>query len=225
MKIVMIAPTPFFADRGCHTRIYGEITALQRLGHEIKLVTYGLGRDMPGIQTIRCYNFPWYEKLTAGPSVWKIMLLPFIALRAKKVIKEDNPDIVHAHLHEGAFVAKFCQFFYKKPLYVFDCQGSLSGEIIQHKFIKKGGILHYFFSWLEKKIDNWFPVITQSENLYCQIKDMRGGVSNKIINVMDAVDINMFYPRDPDIELVKNIISAYQSPEYCLWDCWRNTKG
>ena len=33
MRIMMIAPTPFFADRGCHTRIYGEITALQRLGH------------------------------------------------------------------------------------------------------------------------------------------------------------------------------------------------
>ena len=33
---------------------------------------YGLGRDMPGVETVRCFNFPWYRKLTAGPSVWKI---------------------------------------------------------------------------------------------------------------------------------------------------------
>ena len=72
MKIVMIAPTPFFADRGCHTRIYGEIRGLQAMGHRVILVTYGLGRDMPGAETVRCFNFPWYRKLSAGPSVWKI---------------------------------------------------------------------------------------------------------------------------------------------------------
>ena len=52
MKIIMIAPTPFFADRGCHTRIYGQISALQRLGYKIKLVTYGLGREMETVETI-----------------------------------------------------------------------------------------------------------------------------------------------------------------------------
>ena len=101
MRIMMIAPTPFFADRGCHTRIYGEITALQRLGHEVELVTYGLGRDIEGVKTVRSYNFPWYKKLTAGPSVWKILLLPFIYHTARKEIKRYNPDIVHAHLHEA----------------------------------------------------------------------------------------------------------------------------
>jgi len=37
MKILMIAPTPFFADRGCHTQIYEEILALQKLGMKLKL--------------------------------------------------------------------------------------------------------------------------------------------------------------------------------------------
>lgn len=200
MKIVMIAPTPFFADRGCHTKIYGEIIALQRLGHEVKLVTYGLGREIDGIETIRCFNFPWYKKLSAGPSVWKILLLPFIALKAKKTIKFYEPDIVHAHLHEGAFIAKFCSLFHRKPRYIFDCQGSLSGEIVQHKFVKKGGIFYKFFVWLEKRIDGWFPVITQSENLYQQLLNM-GVPEDKIINVLDSVDTEMFIPREADIKL------------------------
>lgn len=201
MKIIMIAPTPFFADRGCHTRIYGEITALQRLGHEVKLVTYGLGREICGIETIRCYNFPWYKKLTAGPSVWKILLLPFIAFKAMQTIRLYKPDIVHAHLHEGAFVAKFCSLFCKMPLYVFDCQGSLSGEIVQHKFVKEGGLFHKFFLCLEKRINQWFPIITQSENLYQLLRGM--GVSeNRMINALDAVDTGMFMPKEPDAGLV-----------------------
>ncbi len=166
MKIIMIAPTLFLSDRGCHTRIYGEITALQKLGHEIRLVTYGLGREMDGIETIRCFNFPWYKKLGAGPSVWKILLLPFIIFRAIKAIKLYKPDIVHAHLHEGAFAARVCRLFCRRPQYIFDCQGSLSGEIVQHKFVKQRSVFYNFFVWLEKRIDGWFPIITQSENLY-----------------------------------------------------------
>lgn len=203
MRIMMIAPTPFFADRGCHTRIYGEITALQRLGHEVELVTYGLGRDIEGVKTVRSYNFPWYKKLTAGPSVWKILLLPFIYHTARKEIKRYNPDIVHAHLHEGAFIAKFCKTFdkNKKRLYVFDLQGSLSGEIIQHKFVKENGIFHKFFIALEKKINSWFPIITQSENLYNQLITM-GVEEERIVNAMDAVDTTAFAPTEPDKELV-----------------------
>lgn len=202
MKIVMIAPTPFFADRGCHTRIYGQISALQRMGYKIKLVTYGLGREIESVETIRCFNFPWYKKLSAGPSVWKIFLLPFIAFKTKKAIKIYQPDIVYAYLHEGACVAKFCSYFHKKPIYVFDCQGSLSGEIIQHKFVKEGGIFHKLFGYLEKRIDNWFPVVTQSENLYRQLKNM--GVSEQgMINALDAVDTRLFTPREPDMKLAE----------------------
>lgn len=202
MTIIMIAPTPFFADRGCHTRIYGQISALQRMGYKIKLVTYGLGREIDGVETIRCFNFPWYRKLSAGPSIWKIFLLPFIAFKAKKVISVYKPDIVYAYLHEGACVAKFCSFFHKDPLYVFDCQGSLSGEIVQHKFVKEGGIFHKLFYRLERKIDGWFPVVTQSENLYLQLSHM-GVPEGRMINALDAVDTDLFAPRMPDMKLAE----------------------
>ena len=202
MKIMMIAPTPFFADRGCHTRIYGEITALQRLGHEIILVTYGLGRDIEGVRTVRCFNFPWYKKLSAGPSVWKILLGPFLLFKAMETIRSFRPDLVHAHLHEGAFIARFCSYVFRKPQYVFDCQGSLSGELLAHRFVKEGSLLHRLFIRLERRINGWFPIITQSENLQAQL--VRNGADpDRIVNAMDAVDTAMFYPRQPDAALAK----------------------
>jgi len=31
-KVLNIVPTPFFADRGCHMRILGEMKALKKMG-------------------------------------------------------------------------------------------------------------------------------------------------------------------------------------------------
>ena len=202
MKIVMIAPTPFFADRGCHTRIYGEIKGLQKIGHRVILVTYGLGRDVPGVETVRCFNFPWYHKLTAGPSVWKILLLPFIAHTARKTIRREKPDIVHAHLHEGAMTAAWCRIFCRKPRYVFDCQGSLSGELAGHHAVQPKGMLFRMVRFIEKKTDHLFPVVTQSEQQVRILKAF-GVPDEKICNAMDAVDTDLYHPMEPDEELAK----------------------
>ena len=44
LKILMIAPTPFFADRGCHMQIYEQARALQKRGHDIRITTYNIGK-------------------------------------------------------------------------------------------------------------------------------------------------------------------------------------
>ena len=204
MKIVMIAPTPFFADRGCHTRIYGEIKGLQKIGYRVILVTYGLGRDVPGVETVRCFNFPWYHKLTAGPSVWKILLLPFIAHTARKTIRREKPDVVHAHLHEGALTAAWCRIFCRKPLYFFDCQGSLSGELAGHHAVNAKGMLFRMVRFVERKIDHLFPIVTQSEQ-QVQILKSFGVPDAKICNAMDAVDTDLYHPMEPDMELAREL--------------------
>lgn len=204
MKIVMIAPTPFFADRGCHTRIYEEIKSLQSLGHQIILCTYGLGRDMPGIKTVRCFNFSWYKKLSAGPSYTKIFLLPFLTYTTIKTIIKFKPEIVHPFLHEGALVARFCKLFFPKKKYFFDMQGSMVGECLEHKFFRSGGFFYKLAVWLEKKISSWFFIITQSEYLTNYLISL--GVSkDRIANVKDGVDINFFKPFAFDNGLAKKI--------------------
>lgn len=204
MKIVMIAPTPFFADRGCHTRIYGEIKGLQALGHRVVLVTYGLGRDMPGAETVRCFNFPWYRKLSAGPSVWKILLLPFVTHTARKTIRKEKPDIVHAHLHEGAVAARWCRIFCRKPVYIFDCQGSLSGELAGHKAVRKNSLAFRIIRSVEKRIDRFFPILTQSGQMVAQLNSF-GVPNSRICNAMDAADTDLYRPAEPDRTLAESL--------------------
>lgn len=197
----MIAPTPFFADRGCHTRIYEEIVALQNMGHEILLCTYGLGRDVEGIKTVRTVNLPWYKKLSAGPSKTKFLLLPCLLITTLKTIKKFKPDIVHAHLHEGACIAKMCSIFYPKIKYVFDMQGSLTKEIVQHKFIKENGFLYKLFEVVEKMINSWFPIIVSSNRIVDELKDMNCDISG-CTNVKDGVNTDIFKPMNADEAVV-----------------------
>ena len=207
----MIAPTPFFSDRGCHTQIYEEIKALQKLGHEIVLCTYGLGRDIEGITTVRCYNPPWYRKLSAGPSYTKIMLLPILTWAALREISRFKPDIVHAHLHEGAVIARVCKIFYPKLQFLFDMQGSLAEECIQHGFFARGSRVHRFFVAVETRIANWFPVITQSDTMVTELQRM-SVPAERIANVKDGVDTDTFRPMPPDEGLARELGISLDKP-------------
>jgi len=160
LKILMIAPTPFFADRGCHVRIYEELKILQQLGCEVLLSTYHNGRDVDGVNIERIINIPWYKKLEAGPSWHKPFLDLLLLIKTFSVVRKFKPNIIHTHLHEGAFIGIFLCIYFKLPL-VFDYQGSLTAEMEDHKFIKKDGIIFKAFKSLEGWIENMSDLIIE----------------------------------------------------------------
>ncbi len=136
LKILMIAPTPFFSDRGCHVRIYEEAKNLLSLGNSVTICTYSLGRDIPGIDIRRIINIPWYKKTSAGPSVHKIYLDFLLLLKSIVVAYQTKPDIIHAHLNEGALIGKICSLLFRVPM-VFDIQGEFTSEVRAHKFLNE----------------------------------------------------------------------------------------
>ena len=153
-KILNIVPTPFFADRGCHMRILGEMKALSNYGYQNIIVTYHNGRDLEGMDIRRIINIPWYKKLEAGPSIHKFYIDILLFFKAASVYFKEKPDIIYGHLHEGAFVGgliKYLLTFGKVPL-VFDVQGSLTSELDTFKWIKGRKVIRWFFHTLEKFI-------------------------------------------------------------------------
>src|SRR5688572_28698065 len=132
-RVLILAPTPFFADRGCHMHIAEQAYALQKKGLEVLIATYHLGRDLNGLATVRSFRIPWYRKLGPGPSWHKFYVDPLLLLTAYKAAKKFKPDVIHAHLHEGAILGWLLRHLLKIPL-VFDMQGSLTGELIAHNF-------------------------------------------------------------------------------------------
>jgi hypothetical protein len=97
-----------------YPKLNEEIVFLQARGHRILLQTYGLGKNVTNVATSRIINFPWYRKISSGPSFTKILYIPLmIALGFFNTLKF-RPDVIHAHLPDGALIAKFLKIFFIK---------------------------------------------------------------------------------------------------------------
>jgi glycosyltransferase involved in cell wall biosynthesis len=197
-KVLMLAPTPFFADRGCHVRIYEEARALQNRGHQVEIVTYHLGRDVAGLRTHRIRDFPWYQKLTAGPSPHKLYLDAFLLALAARRVREFVPDLIHAHLHEGCLIGHLLRLGRKLPL-VFDYQGSLADEAMSHGWVREGSFGHRCLgraeAWINRRADF---ILVSSGPLAEHLAGRPAG--DRVAVIGDGVDGGVFRPgRDPGL--------------------------
>lgn len=203
LHILMIAPTPYFSDRGCHVRIFEEARALIELGHKVQICTYHLGRDLGEVPTRRIPSVPWYRKQTAGPSWHKPYLDGMLFFSALLAARKFKPNLIHAHLHEGAFIG----FFLKKILHVpmvFDCQGSLCGELVDHNFIQEKSIMYWFFKTLEQWINNRADHVIASATPTAELLHTKFGVPIwNVTAVIDGVNTEEFRPKCGNAQLLR----------------------
>ena len=169
MKILVIAPTPFFSDRGTHIRILEEALALEKRGHAITIATYHIGADLPktldtkiDIRRIRRLLF-WYKKLEAGPGWQKIILDLLLIKKVLFLARTQKPDVMHAHLHEGVAIGWIVQklLFWRDMKLVGDFHGSLTKEMVSHDYLG-AGVQKKVFQWIEARIDNMGDIAVTS---------------------------------------------------------------
>ena len=151
-RVLMIAPTSFFADYGCHVRIAEEARVLQRMGHEVTVASYANGNDLAGIRTVRTMPIPWRQNYEVGSSRHKILFDALLGARVLRMITTRKYDVIHAHLHEGALIGKGLGWLRGLPT-IFDYQGSMTEEMIDHHFIGRTSRLYKPLGLLERAID------------------------------------------------------------------------
>ncbi|MBI2954758.1 MAG: glycosyltransferase family 4 protein [Chloroflexi bacterium] len=195
LDILKIAPTPFFSDYGCHVRILEETMALLKWGIRVHICTYRAGRDIAGIDIRRALGMPWGNGVKVGSSKRKIIFDAWLALRSLSVSLQVKPDIVHAHLHEGALIGLPLSRLWRVPL-IFDFQGSLTSEMLDHNFLHRASLLYGPLRYLETIIDHKATaIITSSRNAADVLIGEFGCDPDKIFPVPDGVDPDRFRPK------------------------------
>ncbi len=195
LKVLMIAPTSFFSDYGGHIRILEETLALRHLGHRVTIVTYQQGRDLDGIDIRRTAKLPYRTDYEVGSSRHKIAFDALLAWKALRVAQQIRPDVIHAHMHEGALIGAVIARLFNIPL-VFDYQGSLTAEMIDHDFLDPQGSIYPILHSIEKKICHASPVILTSSSRAKRLLMREFRMPQKrIVPLPDCVDLSRFDPQ------------------------------
>jgi glycosyltransferase involved in cell wall biosynthesis len=197
LRLLALAPTGFFADYGCHVRIRGQMRALQARGHQIRIVTYPAGRDVDGLPTARPPLWPAGRPMPVGSSRRKLLLdalLAPTALHAALRFPGGRPDIIHAYLHEGALLGTVLARLLAAPL-VFDFQGSLTAEMLDHRFLGPRSPAVPALQRLEGWIDRQPDAILASSAHAAGLLRRAGAQAGRIHTLPDSVDPAVFRPR------------------------------
>lgn len=199
-KVLMIAPTPFFADRGCHIRILNSYLRLKRRKAKVVIVTYPIGRDIEGVTTKRIISLPGYKKTDSGFSPYRPFLDCLLLIKSAKEARHNRSNLIYAHLHEGALIGIILKKIFKTRV-IFDSQGSLVGELIAQGTIRKEGMAAKIIFWLEKYITkNVDEIITSTKALKEYIEN-EIGVSVPVRVIEDLPDRSIFNSKVPAAKL------------------------
>lgn len=211
LKILMIAPTPFFADRGTHIRILEEALALEKRGHIVSIATYHIGKnifkkDKTNIKIYRILGLLfWYKKLEAGANWQKTILDILLIFKVWWLVLIKKPDVIHTHLHEGALIGWIIQkkFFWRKIKLVADFHGTLTKEMVSHNYLKNK-FLRSLFITLEKFINNLGDfAIASSGELTDELKKTRK--DGKIKTVLDGVNLESYDLKKTEDDVKKEL--------------------
>ena len=127
MKILFLAPQPFFRVRGTPINVRNVITALGEAGHQVDLLCYPWGEDIcvPGVRVLRLSRIPGLSEVGVGLSPGKLALDVFMFWRAWGLCRKNRYDVIHA-VEESAFFAVWlkklfpCQLIYDMDSHISD---------------------------------------------------------------------------------------------------------
>jgi glycosyltransferase involved in cell wall biosynthesis len=149
MRILKIVPQAFYAPRGTPLSAYHRARELLARGHEVDILTYGIGESPPGlnVRLFRARGPHFCRTVRAGPSGRKIWLdvLLFASLIGR--LCRQRYDVLYAH-EEAALFARIAGALFRIP-YVYDMHSSLPLQITDWKFSRRRSVVA-LFRWVER---------------------------------------------------------------------------
>ena len=148
MRILFLAPQPFFEVRGTPLAVLHLVRALAALGHQVDLLTFPRGEPAPveGVRHLRSLRLP-VGRVKAGASLAKMVLdVPFVA-EAVLRLALGRYDVVHAVEESAHLVAPFARLL-RVPL-VMDVDSSIPDQLRYSGFATRGPLL-----WLAEGLED-----------------------------------------------------------------------
>lgn len=149
MKILFLAPQPFYTERGTPIAVRLAVTSLCREGHQVDLLTYHEGENIaiPGMRLFRAGRPIGVKRVPIGFSIQKLLCDFWLMLATFRRLRQGHYEVVHA-VEESVFIALFARLFWRFKL-VYDMDSLMADQIAE----KWPGIrpLLPFMHWFERQ--------------------------------------------------------------------------
>jgi len=147
MRVLLLAPHPFFQARGTPIAVDLLLRVLSSKGHEVDVVTFPEGEDRvyPNVRIHRAASS--VSGVRPGFSVKKLYCDWGLYRAADRLLAEQRYDVIHATEEAVFFAARFSKR-YRTP-FVYDMDSLLSAQLADKS------LLFALFRPLLEKIENW----------------------------------------------------------------------
>lgn len=129
MKILIIAPQPFYEKRGTPLAVALLARTLGEQGHSVDLLTYHVGEtwSAPSVTHFRSISIPFIKSVGKGLSLTKLVLDVFVFAKAFRLLRVGRYDCIHG-VEEGAMMGVILKSMYRLPL-VYDMDSSIPEQL------------------------------------------------------------------------------------------------
>ncbi len=130
MRILVLAPHPFFQARGTPLAVKTVLEFLSARGHQIDVLTFHEGEDVniPNCRIYRTGKLPWMRNIRPGFSLKKVTCDVFMFAKCLRMVRTTRYDLIHA-VEESAFIAAAMRSLTGVP-YVYDMDSSLAEQMV-----------------------------------------------------------------------------------------------
>jgi len=199
MRVLVVAPQPFYSSRGTPLSVYYRSLTMAEQGVAIDLLTYGSGKAVriPGVRIRRIPRFRFVEPVPVGPSWRKLFLDAFMVVWTIGLLLRNRYDVVHAH-EEAVFWCRFLKPVFRFKL-VYDMHSSLPQQLQNFRFTRSSILIGTFAGLENTCVKAANAVVTVCPDLRDRAIRLRGSADDILLienSLTDEVQVDG--PADPD---------------------------
>jgi glycosyltransferase involved in cell wall biosynthesis len=131
LKILVLAPHPFFQARGTPLAVRTVLEFLSARGHRVDVLTLHEGEDVaiPDCHIHRIPRLPGIRNVRAGFSIKKVACDAVMVVECLRMVRRTRYDLIHA-VEESAFIAAIASAVSGIP-YIYDMDSSLAEQLVE----------------------------------------------------------------------------------------------
>jgi 1,2-diacylglycerol 3-alpha-glucosyltransferase len=137
LKVCMLAACPFPANHGTPGSIRELAEATADRGHEVHVVTYHIGEDLPlrGVKLHRISDWTGERGVIVGPTKYRPLYDFQMIFKTIAVMRKYGCDLMHAHGYEAALAARCAKPFVRRPI-LYSAHNRMGDELASYGFFK-----------------------------------------------------------------------------------------